>query len=216
MATPRRTVSTEADPPNTTRPPLGDDRPASGKTPARRGWRYGYSWILLPLILGIWYVGFGWGNSGGWIWGDRNVAVPVANDDGDLNGSGLVILEVANRQDYVGQSFQIRNVAVDHWSGERAVWIGSRHSFLPMLLILPAGSPVGPPASATPGSAGESSPADPASAPKVQMLDVKGKIVKAPPSAEAQQAWKLSDDDVNQLEEEGVYIEGSRVTPSTH
>ena len=204
MASPQRQFSAEIDSPPAPQPQLHQQPPALPST--RRRWRYGYSWILLPLILGFWYVGFGWGNSGGWIWGHHDASVAVA-DESDLSGSGLVILEVANKQDYIGQSFQIQNVSVDHWSGSRAVWIGSRHSYLPMLLIFPAPSPLAPKVAGATGGSG----AFPATGAKVQHLNVTGKLMKAPPTAQAQQQWNLSDEDVDQLEEEGVYIQAGTV-----
>ncbi|HEY1755775.1 MAG TPA: hypothetical protein VGG72_10295 [Bryobacteraceae bacterium] len=192
-------------------------RPGPGGPAGRRGWRFGYFWLILGVILAFWYAGFGWDDSGGWVWGHRNAAVPAAvtNDEG-LNGPGVAILEVANKQDYVGQSFEVRNVSVDHWSGSRAVWIGSRHSFLPMLLILPAASPLTP--AGGPAATGNGQPAGtvPGAPATVQLLNVTGRIMKAPPSAQAQQQWSLSDDDVNQLEDEGVYIQATAVTKAKH
>lgn len=219
MASPQRQFSAEADLSPAPQPQLHKGPPAPPKPRASRRRRYGYSWILLCLILGFWYAGFGWGDSGGWIWGHRDASVAVPSN-GELSGSGLVILEVANKQDYVGQSFQIQDVSVDHWSGDRAVWIGSRHSYLPMLLILPSASPLATAAGGTPNSGASSSAGSAGSAPsstaKVQRLDVTGRIVKAPPTAQAQQQWKLSDEDVDQLEEEGVYIEATAVQPAKH
>lgn len=218
MASPQRKISTEDDSPPAPQPQLQKGH-GPGAPPARRGWRLGYFWIALFLILGFWYVGFGWGNSGGWIWGHRNASVAVAND-GSFSGTGVAILEVANRQDYVGQSFQIRSVAIDHWSSKDAVWIGSRHSYLPMLLVLPSPSPLAPPSAGEPRTAdpgtGTAAAAGPPATDKVQRLSVTGKIMKAPPTAQAQSQWKLSDEDVDQLEEEGVYIQATSVQPVTH
>lgn len=180
---------------------------------SRRRWRNGYWWVLLAVIAGFWYVGLGWGNSGGWIWGHEAAPAAGAND-GELNGSGLVILEVANKQDYIGQTFQIRNVAVDHWSDERAVWIGSRHSYLPMLLVFPSASPLAPKSAVGSETASTDATVDSGPGAKVQHLNVTGNVMKAPPTAQAQQQWKLSDEDVDQLEEEGVYIQATSVQPA--
>lgn len=217
MATPQRQFQPEPEPklPPSARPQL---HPAP--TPPRRAprrWRYGYSWIILAVVLVVWYVGFGWGDSGGWIWGARESAFAPAND-GQLSGSGVAILEVADKLDYVGQSFEVRDVPVDHWSAKNAVWIGSSHSYLPMLLILPAGSRVHPVSGGAPASSnpdgGQGSTA-PGAAPQ-QRLNVTGRLVKAPPLAEAQQRWNLSDDDVDQLEEQGVYIQATAAQPARH
>lgn len=216
MASPQRKYPAEADLPPAPQSQLHQS-PTSGRLQTRRGWRYGYSWILVCILLGVWYVGFGWGDSGGWIWGHGNASVEVAND-GDVSGTGVAILEVANKQDYVGQSFQVRNVTVDHWVDNRAVWIGSRHSYLPMLLILSSAFPSAPePAAGAETAQSDAAPsADSAPAAKVQRLDVTGRIMKAPPTAQAQQQWKLSDEDVDQLEEEGVYIQATTVQPAKH
>ncbi len=217
MAAPQRQFSADAGLTPAPQPQLQKPAPAPRKSPSPRRWRFGYAWILLCLILAFWYVGFGWSNSGGWIWGNHNASVTVANNGG-LGGSGVVILEVANKQDYIGQSFQIQNVSVDHWSGNRAVWIGSRHSYLPMLLIFPSASPLAPKtaSAASSGALPESAPSASAAPTGVQHLDVTGRIVKAPPSAQAQQEWKLSDDDVDQLEQEGVYIQATTVQAAKH
>lgn len=193
-----------------------DPAPAS-KSPASSRWRSGYAWIALALFLGVWYVGFGWGNSGGWIWGHRNATVPVASKS-EASTPGVVILEVANKQDYIGQSFQMSDISVDHWSSPRAVWIGSRHSYLPMLLILSSASPLAPALTTTASLAGSGTDASggsaTVSAATAQHLDVTGRIMKAPPTAQAQQQWHLSDDDVNQLEQEGVYLRATAVQPA--
>ncbi|MGA7523001.1 MAG: hypothetical protein WBW84_10995 [Acidobacteriaceae bacterium] len=210
MASPQRKFPAEAD---RSAELHAEPRPSVPPKPPVSNRRRYYAWVIVGLILGFWYVGFGWGNSGGWIWGNgnRNATVRVA-EDGDVSGPGVVILEVANKQDYIGQSFQVRNVAVDHWSGNRAVWIGSRHSYLPILLILPSASPLAP---AVTSAASSGSPETGPSG-RVQRLDVTGSIMKAPPTAQAQQQWNLSDDDVDQLEGEGVYIQASTVRPAKH
>lgn len=209
MASPQQQFSAKTDLSRGPAPQVTPAPPPPG-TGKPRGWRYGSSWILLCLVLVFWYVGFGWGDSGGWLWGHRHAAVPVTNS-GDLSGTGVAILEVANKQDYIGQSFQVSNVSVDHWSGSRAVWIGSRHSYLPMLLILPSAPSFAP---ATPGGDTAVAPGSGqsgSSPARVQRLDVSGRIMKAPPLAQAQQQWHLSDEDVNQLEEEGVFIQATSV-----
>lgn len=203
MASPRKRLSDAED--LTPSHPQFQGNGSATLDSAPRKWRFAYAWMVLALLLAFWYIGFGWGDSGGWIWGHRNASATGATA-GDLN-AGLVILEVANKQDYIGQSFQIRNVAVDHWSSDQAVWIGSRHSYLPMLLVFPAASPLAPRAVGPTGSGSSAgASAGTGTGAKVLYLNVSGKVMKAPPTAQAQQQWKLSDDDVDQLEQEGVYI----------
>lgn len=160
--------------------------------PARRAtWkRYAVLSILLVAVLAFWYIGFGWGDSGGWLWGAR--VMPETND-GQLNGSGVAILNVADKQEYIGQDFAIQNVPVDRRVSNQVLWIGSFHNSLPMLLILSSDHATG--SRALPG----------------QLLEVTGKIVKAPSPDQAKQQWNLSGDDIEQLEAEGVFIQAANV-----
>lgn len=216
MASPQRHYQhdPEAEPAS---PPQSRLHPAPAAVqPSRKGWRSSFSLILLFAAILIWYVGFGWGDSGGWLWGNRESAAEPVNN-GQISGPGVAILEVADKQDYAGQPFEVRNVPVDHWSGKTAVWIGSSHSYLPMLLLLPPGSGIAPPS----GTAPRTAPASPGSSPAspsapLQRLDVTGKVVKAPPLREAQQQWHLSDEDVDQLEQEGVYIQATQAQLAGH
>jgi hypothetical protein len=218
MVSPRRQYPPDPALDPAPKPQLHEHSPAS-KSPASGKWRVGYSWIILALILGVWYVGFGWGNSGGWIWGHSKASAPVANKS-EASTPGVVILEVANKQDYIGQSFQISDVSVDHWSSPRAVWIGSRHSYLPMLLVLSSASPLAPALSSAArpddSGVGASAGSAPLASAPVQHLDVKGTIIKAPPTVQAQRQWHLSDEDVDQLEQEGVFIQATAVQPAKH
>jgi hypothetical protein len=183
------------------------------------GWRFGFWWIWILIIVGIWYVGFGWGTSGGWIWGRHHAAVQTTNDT-ELAGPGVAILGASNKLPYVGQAFVVENVPVEREAGPRAYWIGSRLNGVPMLAVnaanasANAGASMGnnPPHAAA-GSLNRSAnhqgaAAVPATIPH-ERLDVTGRILKAPAAAEAEQEWGLSPADAHQMETEGVYIQAS-------
>ncbi|MGA7523003.1 MAG: hypothetical protein WBW84_11005 [Acidobacteriaceae bacterium] len=206
------------------------------------GWRFGFWWVWILIIAGIWYVGFGWGTSGGWIWGHRQ-AVQTA-DDTALAGPGVAILDANNKLPFVGQGFQIQNVPVERDAGPRSYWIGSQFNSVPMLVVNasnmanPRGSSrdaaaghksapaaaAGNPPNAAANAAGSpdrtannsrSAAAIPATAPD-EWLDVTGQILKAPPAGQAEQQWGLSTGDTDRLEGEGVYINATEMQTVAH
>lgn len=239
MASPQRQLPHE--PHQDPRPELQNLQTGRAQKEISSGWRFGFWWIWILIIVGIWYVGFGWGNSGGWIWGHHN-AVQTTNDTA-LAGPGVAILNASNKQPYVGQAFEIQNVPVEREAGPMAYWIGSRFNSVPMLVINASNSANQSANSAAPGagSHAKAAPANnppnaaanaaespnrtannsgnpaaiPATAPR-EWLDITGKIVKAPPAAEAKQQWALSDADARQLESEGVYIQATQMQPVSH
>lgn len=158
------------------------------------GWRFGFWWIWILVFVAIWWVAFGWGNSGGYVWGHgRAVATEPAND-AVLSGPGLPILNAAtpSKHIYIGQAFTIRNVPVERVAGAQAVWIGNAQNSTPMLLILPSGSNT---SALAPG----------------EWLNAAGRIRKAPAAAKAQQQWGLSAADAQALEKQGAFIQGTEV-----
>lgn len=158
------------------------------------GWRFGFWWIWILIFVGIWWVAFGWGNSGGYVWGAHGAGAARSVNDAVLSGPGLPILNAPTTQKhiYAGQAFIVRNVPVERVAGAQAVWIGNAQNSTPMLLLVPAG---GNASSLVPG----------------EWLNVAGKIQKAPPAAQAQQQWGLNSPDVQALEKQGVYIQGTQV-----
>lgn len=144
MATPQRQYPPEPD----RQPELTNLREGGAGKKVEPGWRFGFWWLWILVIAGIWYVGFGWGNSGGWIWGHHH-AVTTTND-AELSGPGVPILNASNKQPFIGQAFQIRNVPVERQASPHALWIGSRFNSTPMLVVLPNGSVMPPPAGANP------------------------------------------------------------------
>lgn len=256
MATPQRQYPNEPQRDPQQGPELRNLREGGVERKVGGGWRFGFWWIWILIIAGIWYVGFGWGNSGGWIWGHGRHAATNQNDTA-LSGPGVPILNASSKQSYIGQAFEIRNVPVERRASNQALWIGSRFNSTPMLVVLPGGNdvtaaPAGSNGPANPGNnapgettvtpngtrnnsapsggntqagnaaqaSGSNGSANPGNTQATanagtgtprQWLDVTGKVVKAPPAAQAKQQWGLSDADANQLEQEGAYIQATQV-----
>lgn len=222
MASPQRPLPNEPrrDPP----PELENLQTGRAQREVSSGWRFGFWWIWILIIAGIWYVGFGWGTSGGWIWGHRH-AVQTTNDTA-LRGPGVAIVDASNKLPYIGQAFEIQNVPVQRVAGPQAYWIGSTFNSVPMLVVnasnaAAATAKTAPtaPAKTAKGSSGAAQTANQTSGktgtaangavqPR-QWLDVTGRVVKAPPAAQAEQQWGLSAGDANRLESEGAYIDAT-------
>lgn len=149
------------------------------------GWRFGFWWVWAIIIVLIWYVGYGWGGSGGWL--RHRTAQPAAQNDAAQVGDGAVMLQSANKRQYIGQAFNVQNAAVLGAVSPTAYWIGSATNGSPMLLVLQ-------------GAAAYRSGT---------RIDAAGKVVAAPPAAQAQQQWKLSPTDVKRLEQQGAYVQAT-------
>jgi hypothetical protein len=179
--------------------------------------RYGWLWIAIVIlaILIVWFGGFGWGTYGGWWWGSNHhqaaLATPPGVDNGPpavaekpapanspavLSGSGVQILASNNRQALVGQPFNILNVQVQSKPSDGAFWIVAT-SGAPMLVALNGGArnPLG--ADIAPGV----------------RVNITGTVARAPAAAQAKRLWALSDNDANQLEQQGAYVQAIQVRP---
>jgi len=164
------------------------------------------SWIVL-IALVIWWSGWGWGGSGGW-WGGRGRMVPDGSTYkgmegvrgntalGAISGPGLSALTAADKQPYIGKQFQVNNAPVQSQVNDHVFWIGV-NNFTPMLVVL----------------AGSGNATANAHIGQGTLLDVTGITQKAPPQAQAQEQWQLSDVDAAQLERQGVYIQAMQVHP---
>lgn len=156
------------------------------------GWRFGFWWIWLVVIVGIWYVAFGWGNSGGWVWGHN---APSIGNDVRMSGDGAVILNATHKSHYVGQAFQIDNAPIQRAASNVALWIGTSTNSIPMLLVT----------TGVPSNAGDTSLR------RGQFIYATGRVMAAPNAAQAKQQWALSDADVARLEQQGAYIQANQV-----
>lgn len=180
--------------------PLGDvrevDREVGGGV-----WSRLWIWIVIAAaIVCIIWIAWGFGGTGGWWWGNRNhpsVASEINNGPSAAHplptGSGVAVLNANNKQAYIGKAFDAINVTVRNKVNDNALWVGRQGS--PMLVIL--------------GAAGAS--ASNANIASGEAINVTGTVLKAPPAQQAKSQWKLSDDDVNQLEQQGVYIQATQV-----
>jgi len=158
------------------------------------GWRFGFWWIWILVFIAIWWVAFGWGNSGGYIWGHSRAAATESANDAVLSGPGLAMLNAGtpNKHLYIGQAFEIRNVPVERVASAQAIWIGNEQNSTPVLLVMPAGANT---SDFAPG----------------EWLNASGQIRKAPAAAQAQQQWALSAADAQALEKQGAFIQGAQV-----
>lgn len=159
------------------------------------GWRFGFWWVWVLVIVGIWYVGYGWGGHGGWL---RSRPAAVQNDTA-LTGQGTAMLNANNKARFANQAFSLRNVEVERRASDRALWIGSKFNAVPTLLILPAGN------NPSIAAIGQGS-----------WIDTTGRIYAAPKADQAKQQWGLSAQDAQQLEQQGAYMQATGVQQVPH
>jgi hypothetical protein len=172
-------------------------------------------WVVI-IALAIWWAGWGWGGSGGWWWAGRTRTAPAygatnsspgtantapanGNVTGNANqaamtGAGLAVLNATNKQTYIGKQFQVDDVPVQKKVNNHALWIGAKNS-TPMLLVL----------------AGNGNSADNAHISKNSLINVTGRVQKAPPRSQAKSQWSLSSGGADRLQSQGAYIEATQV-----
>jgi hypothetical protein len=142
----------------------------------------------------VWFGGWGWAGYGGWWWGNRNAQI-VQPSVSTMNGSGVAILDATNKQPFIGQPFNVRNVPVQSIANDHALWVGPNGA-TPMLVVL----------------AGNNNTAANTNISQGSRININGTVQKAPPAAQAEQQWSLSGDDANRLEQQGAYIQTTEVT----
>lgn len=181
------------------REPLRDTRDVDRAVGAGVGWGWTWIWVwllILAFIVAIvWFGGWGWAGYGGWWWGNRNAQVTQPAAVSTMNGSGVAVLNATNKQPFVGRPFSVRNVPVQTVVNDHAMWVGASGAS-PMLVVL----------------AGNNNTAANTNISQGSRIDINGTVEKAPPAAQAKQQWSLSDDDANQLEQQGAYIQANEVT----
>lgn len=168
--------------------------------PRSAGRRLAFAWwwifLLAVLILALWWAIWGWAGTGGYWWAGRAASKPTVTRQTpvpEIRGMGLEILTATDRRPFVGRSFQVSTVPVINKTNDQAVWIGTKTT-PPMLLIL--GNGASPPNTTIVAGS---------------LLDVTGTVDKAPPAAQAKSQWNLSTKAASQLENQGVYIQATRV-----
>lgn len=185
------------------------------------GW-FAWWWVWLMVILcAIWFAGWGWGGYGGWWWGNRGSAYneeyfgSAAGGAGALGsagatgralgsgaaanmnlvtGPGAAALSASDKRPYVGRRFQVSDAVVTKKMNDRVLWIGQ-------------GNDSGNPASMLVILEGAIS----ANVSQGDLVNVTGRIAKAPAAAQAQSRWKLSSNGSKRLEQQGAYVAASRV-----
>lgn len=168
--------------------------------PRTAGQRLAFAWwwilLIAAVIFGLAWAIWGWSGTGGWWSAGRARTEPPASTSQRaqpmISGMGVEILTAINRRPFAGRNFQISTVPVISKSNDQAVWIGTKTT-PPMLLIL------------------NGDPASQANVVRGTLLDVSGTVEKAPPAAQARKEWNLSSGDLSQLENQGVYIQATKV-----
>lgn len=193
------------------------------------GWA-AWWWIWVLIIIGIiWFGGWGWGGYGGWWWGHRmraGVVQPAYNNGTVANGAnggvqntalpptgqGVAALTATNKQAYVGQPFDVRNVIVEKKVNDHALWVGESN-----------GSNSAASNAGTGGNADNSGPsmlvvlfgngnnAANANIAQGDRVTVTGTIEKAPAQNQAKKEWKLSEDGAKTLQRDGAYVKATQV-----
>lgn len=166
------------------------------RTPGQRV-AFAWWWLLLiaAVIFGLAWAIWGWSGTGGWWSAGRARTEPTnisQRAQPMVRGMGVEILTAINRRPFAGRNFQVSTVPVISKSNNQAVWIGTKTT-PPMLLILNGST----------ASDGNIVPGT--------LLDVSGTVEKAPPAAQASTEWNLSSGDTSQLENQGVYIQATKV-----
>lgn len=119
---------------------------------------------------------------------------------GPATGTGLAVLESADKVSFLGQPFNVDDVQVLKKAGNRAFFIGTPTAAAAgnatyassMLLLLPSDYQQGL-------HAGE-------------YVDVRGTVRKAPSASQAKKMWHLTSGSASQLEINKAYIQGANVT----
>jgi hypothetical protein len=173
-------------------------------------YHFGWGWVSLciaiVILVCIWAV-WGFKGTGGWWMRDLR-ARAAASGPGlarnghvisipGLSGPGVAALDATDKKSFVGQPFAVNGATVRENAGSHALWIGPKNS-PPMLVVLaePSGS------------------AETANFAEGDLVSVNGTIEKAPPAKQAQSKWSLSDDDTQRLEQEGAYIQATKLQPA--
>lgn len=118
---------------------------------------------------------------------------------GPATGTGLAVLESADKDLFIGQPFNVDDVQVLKKAGNRAFFIGTPTAAAAgnatyassMLLLLPSDYHMGL-------HAGE-------------YVDVRGTVEKAPSASQAKKMWHLTSGSASQLEVNKAYVKGANV-----
>lgn len=187
--------------------PSGDFRKLDSQI-HHSGLRWMWICTAIVIVVACVWMAWGFGGTGGW-WARAAHRSRVAESGPGvasnghvisipkLTGSGVAALDANDKKSFVGQAFDVNGVTVQENAGSHALWIGSSNS-TPMLVVVdePSGS------------------AETANLAEGDLANVNGTIEKAPPAKQAQSKWSLSDDDTQRLEQQGVYIQATKLQPA--
>lgn len=178
------------------------------------GWRTLWVWpVVIVLIALLWFGFWGWGSYGGWFWsrrheGGNNIVTPANNRVPNPNHqpenvnspnlqNGSAVLNAENKQQYVGQSFEIVHTPVLRKVSDSVFWLGNQDDPAPLLVVLSNAAEKGSTAPIEEGT----------------RVNIVGQVQKVPPLQDAAKRWHLSSSGAQQAEHEGAYIQASQATP---
>ncbi len=148
-------------------------------------------WVVIVGLLFFWFVGWGWGEWGGWWFGRARAAVIEP-----ISGSNAAILATKDKALDVGETFFLHDVPVQRVVNNSVFWIGPNGNELTLLVL--NGSTYD--AKGHPITQG-------------QHITVNGMVKKAPAPNVAQQNWNLSAQDTQTLARQQAYLQATSVQP---
>src|SRR6185437_12494651 len=143
--------------------------PRRGHPPAGQRVKLLVTVLVAVILVGafFYWIAFGWEGTGGYWWHGQSEPAQSSTAH-PMIGSGLAILNSADRQPFIGRPFQLSNVAIQRKVSNTIFWIGP-NSQSPMLVVLN----------------GNQNPAQFRSLATGSKVDVTGTVTKAPPTPDA-------------------------------
>jgi hypothetical protein len=166
-----------------------------GQPPAGRRATFLFPWLIGVILIGafFYWIAWGWEGTGGYWWAHQ--AAPARGNSGRMiKGTGLDALNAANKQPYIDKNFRVSNVPIEKKVTDRIYWIGPAGR-PPMLVVV----------------SGNASSANLKQLTAGTLANVAGTIDKAPPAAQAESQWPLSNPGLARLEREGAYVRATEM-----
>jgi len=159
---------------------------------SRGGWRWWWIWGVIALLIVGWAY---WGTGGrGWVHGAQHTqSANAIGPSVHVPGPGVQILKAQDKRSFIGKEFTVKDVPVQQKVNDRAIWIGSSNE-KPMLAVVNA-DVIGSNRKVDLGT----------------VINATGIVEKAPPEAQAKAEWNLPEQDAQQLEKEGAYVQLSQL-----
>lgn len=204
----------------------------------RGGWHW---WWVYPVIAALvfWWAAWGWGNTGGYLWGFRsathdNAANGAIENRAMTGGSGSVSGGIPNNNAHSNSpnapapatpSAVVTGGAPPSGPGVQVLDAANKQAFVGKSFHadnLPVERKVNDRALWVAAHAkapmlvviggGENNNTSASNVEPGATVDATGTVKRAPNALEAKQKWNLSDDDAAQLEREGAYIQVSQLS----